>query len=187
MKSIWRSLTRYTRRCSCVSRRDHAPDNGCLRGSGLPIPVNGSLITLSIRSNARIATRRSLLTQNRRSSINSGWNTASRATLPCRSALLLLFKSDFLAQSCDGLPSRFPGLCSIHRRQQTFGIFWRPQQMESFEQPRQLIGRDERNVVAAFAADDHDATILCYFVTEFGEVSACSSVSGLNSHEVCII
>src|SRR5690349_18783252 len=124
---------------------------------------------------------------NRRSSINSGWNTASRATLPCRSTLLLLFKSDFLAQSCDGLPSRFPGLCSIHRRQQTFGIFWRPQQMESFEQPRQLIGRDERNVVAAFAADDHDATILCYFVTEFGEVSACSSVSGLNSHEVCII
>src|SRR5450759_79803 len=64
------SVTRYTNRCSWVTRRDQQPASTYLRGSGFPSPWNGSRITASTRSNTLIAVLRSVLTQKRRSSRN---------------------------------------------------------------------------------------------------------------------
>ncbi|HEY8413100.1 MAG TPA: hypothetical protein VIK76_16910 [Pyrinomonadaceae bacterium] len=40
--------------------------------------------------------------------------------------------------------------------------------MQCLEQTRQLVGGDQRHIVSTFAANDHDASILGYFVTKFG-------------------
>ena len=59
------SVTRYTNRCSWLTRRDQQPASTYLRGSGFPSPWNGSRITASTRSNTLIAVLRSVLTQKR--------------------------------------------------------------------------------------------------------------------------
>jgi len=43
-------LTRYTKRCSSVIRRDHHPLRSPLRGSGFPIPSKGILRAVFISS-----------------------------------------------------------------------------------------------------------------------------------------
>jgi hypothetical protein len=55
------SVTRYTKRCSCVTRRDQQPASIFLRGSGFPGPWNGSRIAASTRSSTLIAVLRSVL------------------------------------------------------------------------------------------------------------------------------
>jgi hypothetical protein len=81
------SPTRYTIRSSRVSRRDQAPAAKYFNGSGFPIPVNGSRRVSSTIVRARKAIFRSVSTQYRKSSRNSGWKIASRcffAFLPFR-------------------------------------------------------------------------------------------------------
>lgn len=68
-------------RCSWVNRLDQTPGIKYFSGSGLPIPLKGSRMIASMRSNALSASFRSVSTQKRRSSMNSFWNTAVRAAL----------------------------------------------------------------------------------------------------------
>src|ERR1035438_2786204 len=68
-------------------RLDQQPASANFKGSGLPIPVNGSFITASTSSRIRSAAFRSVLTQYLKSSRNSDWNTACRSTGPAKSHL----------------------------------------------------------------------------------------------------
>lgn len=100
-------LTRYTIRCSWVSRRDHTPGARYFSGSGFPIPANGSLTMASIRSNARSAVLRSVSTQWRRSSMNSGWKTVSRVRRAEDPEDLLSLNAEFPPEGFYG--PRLPG------------------------------------------------------------------------------
>ena len=69
------------------------PGGQVFSGSGLPMPSNGSRRMASIKSITRMASLRSVSTQKRRSSMNSGWKTAARS---------FLLKVDFAAQVVQG-------------------------------------------------------------------------------------
>ena len=66
-------------RCSSVSRLDQVLLGRYLRGSGFPIPENGSRMIACASSSARSDVFRLVFTQYFRSSINSGWNTATHS------------------------------------------------------------------------------------------------------------
>src|SRR5262245_14308036 len=105
-------LTRYTIGSSCVSRRDQVFGARYFNGSGLPSPSNGSRMIASMRSNSRRATLRSVSTQYRRSSRNSGWNTASaRAFL----ALLFFIQAEIAPQFFQRLGFEGSGLGAAER------------------------------------------------------------------------
>src|SRR5215470_6369716 len=129
------SLTKYTMRCSCVSRRDQVFGARYFNGSGLPTPSNGSRMIASMRSNAREATLRSVSTQYRRSSRNSGWNTAS-----ARSFLALLFfiQTEVLPQFFQRLGFERSRLGAAQRFEQTLGVLRRAQQMRGLQQAGQF-------------------------------------------------
>src|SRR5574341_1389494 len=174
------SLTRYTRRCSCVSRRDHVFGARYFNGSGLPIPSNGSRIIALMRSNARRATLRSVGAQYRKSSRNSGWNTASRSFL----ILLFFIQAEVPPQFFQRLWLHGSGLSAAERRQQTLGVLRRPQQMRGLQQTGQFRNRHQRDVVVAAAADDDYFSVLGHLFEERSQVFTSVTVSCLDRHVI---
>src|SRR5260370_23635884 len=62
-------------RCSWLIRRDQQPASSCFRGSGLPIPANGSRRISRTRRMIRCACARSVVIHHARSSKASGSNS----------------------------------------------------------------------------------------------------------------
>src|SRR5260370_42700171 len=103
-------------------RRDQQPANTYLSGSGLPIPVKGSRKMASIKSRTRSATRRSVSTQERKSSRNCGWNAASNSTRPGKAHLLAeLVEGLRFTFALSGLLQGFQKALCVFRRKQEGG------------------------------------------------------------------
>src|SRR5438876_11506043 len=148
----WR--TRYTIRCSSVRRRDQEPAATNLRGSGLPMPENGSRKMASTRSRARNATFRFVSTQKRRSSRNSGWNTATRWVRSRGGGSALLVKAELPPKACDRAraQSLFPG--SDESPQETFRILGGSKKMGGFHEAVELLGGYQRHRLRPATPDD---------------------------------
>src|SRR5262249_6285327 len=174
------SLTRYTMRCSCVSRRDHVFGARYFNGSGLPTPSNGSRTIASMMSKARRATLRSVSTQCRRSSRNSGWNTASRSFL----VLLFFIQTEVLSQFFQRLRLQGSGLGPAQRFQQTLGVFRRAQKMRGLQQTNQFRDSHESHIVIAAAADDDYFPVFGHLFEKRSKIFTSIAVSCLNRHVI---
>src|SRR3954447_16553510 len=111
----------------------------------------------STRSSARSATFRSLATQKRRSSRNSGWNTAIRIDD------LIFVEPELTAEFFERLGFQFPALSSDERSKKPLGVLRRSQKVSSFDQSAQFRGRDQRDV-STFAPmnDDRFPRVDCF-------------------------
>lgn len=63
---------RYTRRCSRLIRRDQTLESRYLRGSGLPIPLNGCSQTTSTKSKILLTLAESFFAHHKRCSRKVG-------------------------------------------------------------------------------------------------------------------
>lgn len=143
------SATKYTRRCSWVRRRDHAPAARCFSRSGFPIPVKGSLSTASTKSSARSAVFLSCRTQCFRSSRNSGWKTATR---------LPLGKAKIPAQLTYRRRRQRPFLDAEKSAKKPLRVRRRSHEMRSLGQRRQLLRADQDHIATAGPANEHRLT-----------------------------
>src|SRR5271169_1162561 len=138
------------------------------------MPWKGSLITASTNSMTLKASLRSVLTQNSRSRRNSASNTASR--------LGVSFKPHLPPQSLDRTRFAFALFGTAQRCQEPFRIGWRAEQVCGLHQARQFIGRNQRNISCAAAADDDDFAIVGYLVEHRGQALTQAGVCGFDRH-----
>ena len=167
--------TRYTTRCSCVTRLDHVLGAKWRKGSGLPRPENGSRMTASTRASTRSATRRSVSTQYRRSSRNSGWKAASRSALR-------FVKPDFTPQRAHALWALPAGPGPRQGSQEPLRIARRPQEVGRFTKAAQLGRGHQRHILGAAARDDNDLVVFRCGITQPGKVRPGLRVCRLNRH-----
>src|SRR2546429_3742193 len=143
------SRTRYTIRCSAVSRRLHTSGPRCFRGSGLPIPLNGSRMTASTIASARRAVRGLASTHHTRSSRNSGWKTETRWRL--------LGETKLGPQLGDGLCRPLPSERAAQRGEEALPVLGRAQQVCGLDEALELAGGHEGyGFVTPSIDDDHD-------------------------------
>ncbi len=128
-------------------RRDHAPASSCLSGSGLPTPANGSRTAASTNSSTRRAIRRSVSTQNRRSSRNLGLNSASSGPR-CGffGGSLRFAKVELPAEVVDRLHGKVlaSGLCD--GLQEPLRVLGRTKEMGGLHPAAQFVGGNQRDV-----------------------------------------
>src|SRR3990172_8616816 len=144
------SRTRYTKRCSWVIRRDQVLGARYLRGSGLPIPAKGSRRMASTRSRTRRTALRSSATQDLRSSMNSGWKTASR---------VFLLKAHLRPElgNRHRPPPALEG--ASERLEQARGIGGGAQEVGRLGEADELVGRDQSGRLPIATVDDDDFPI----------------------------
>src|ERR1019366_10214414 len=157
-------------------RLDQQPARANLNGSGLPIPVNGSLSTASTSSRVRSAAFRSVLTQYLKSSRNSGWNTAWRSTGRA--------KSHLPPQLVQRFRLAFPASGAPQCRQQPLGILRGAQQMCCLQQAGQLLGWDQRDILGVAAAHNDNVVIVGNLVKHRSQPLPQTRVGGLHRHGI---
>src|SRR5579862_3775008 len=126
------------------------------------MPENGSRMIASTRSRTRSATRRSVATQYRRSSRNSGWKTASRSA-PA------FVKPDLTPQRTHALWAIPSGTRPREGPQKPLRVSRRPQEVGALAKGAQLGRRNQCHVLGTAARDDHDLVIVRRGIAQFGK------------------
>ena len=80
--------------------------------------------------------------------------------------LLFIVKTQLGAQSREGFGATFAGLCPSKRLHETLRVLGRAQKMCRFDQASQFICRDQSDVIASPAMDDHLFPVLRHFIKQ---------------------
>src|SRR5690606_24514430 len=132
----------------------------------------------STSSKHRRASFRSVSTQYRRSSRNSGWKTASRF----RGASAFRIKAQLRPQILDSLRCLHTSTRSLERGEQALRVARGPQQVSTLEEALELVGCDEGDVFAATSTDQNDLAVVDRRIEEFRQVGACGGVGRFDGH-----
>lgn len=157
-------------------RRDQHPARRYRSGSGLPSPCKGSRITASTKSSTRSAVFRSALTQNCKSSRNSGWKIAAR--------LASRFTEHLSPQLRHRTRPLFAAFRSLDRPKQTPRIPWRAQQVSGLDQPGEFVGGNKRHIARSSAPHDYRLLLVHHPVENASQILAKTRIGCFRSHRI---